>query len=476
MGQRRGVGDGPALRKAGKKNVCARHAALILPLDELPDRLLGPQEPGDIHGATIAVQRNDVVPRRHDIAAIAGHWNVGCVRKNEADAGTILEFQLRHDRFEIRAIGAETVHPDHGKPRHRGGLDFDGGQQLVHVALLVLHPAEMLSLRSALPVRHRLEADQHEHDAADHGDQAAEPHHAHPYLLRQRGQGLLGAGHLALHTVAAGPRQAEDMDQLSAAIHIGLPARHAALHRAEAQLRQQHVGEAHEGQRDADRGAMIVRRDDDVGALDHVGEHAPHGKQGEGSDEGGLGGVSLGLAYRPQAEKAHQNQRRHVGMAPDHQLGEEFHVRQFARRNREVDRGHHQQRQRGDPEHGRQGARRRHRRLAEMGGDRQPRHHHQDRMLELQGMAAAPEQHLEVELGLDFRIPRHNQPGPGKGSKCQKSRHRAEECAELQRCAEERPRPGSDQRAQHGQAETRAAKPQRGIEDVLLQYRDVVVE
>ena len=108
-----------------------------------------------------------------------------------------------------------------------------------------------------------------------------------------------------------------------------------------------------------------------------------------------------------------------------------------------------------------------------MCGYPQPGHHHQQGMLELQDMPAAPEQHFEVNLFLDLR---HCGPGPDKGGQRQKRRHRPEKSAELQRRAKQRSRPGRDQRAQHGETETRAADPQRSVEHLLLQDRNVVVE
>jgi hypothetical protein len=80
-------------------------------------------------------------------------------------------------------------------------------------------------------------------------------------------------------------------------------------------------------------------------------------------------------------------------------------------------------------------------------------------MLELQGMAATPEQDLEVKLGFDLRVARNDQPGPEEGGQRQKARHRAEESAELQRRAERGTRPGGEQRTQHRQTEACAAKP-----------------
>jgi hypothetical protein len=94
-------------------------------------------------------------------------------------------------------------------------------------------------------------------------------------------------------------------------------------------------------------------------------------------------------------------------------------------------------------------------------------------VLELERMSAAPEQHLEVDLLLD---PRHHDPGPDESGKGQEGRHGAEEGAQLQRSAEEGPRPGGDQSTQHGEPEAGAADPQRGIKHLLLQHRDVVVE
>ena len=38
----------------------------------------------------------------------------------------LLQAQLRHDRLEVVAVGAQAVQPDHRRLRRRTGLDFNG--------------------------------------------------------------------------------------------------------------------------------------------------------------------------------------------------------------------------------------------------------------------------------------------------------------------------------------------------------------
>jgi hypothetical protein len=106
-------------------------------------------------------------------------------------------------------------------------------------------------------------------------------------------------------------------------------------------------------------------------------------------------------------------------------------------------------------------------------GDPQPGHHHQQGVLELQGVSAAPEQHFEVDLLLD---PRHHRPGPdecGQRQKAATAPRKAPSCSGA-------PRKGRGQVVINARStaepEAGAADPQRGIKHRLLQHRDVVVE
>ena len=96
-------------------------------------------------------------------------------------------------------------------------------------------------------------------------------------------------------------RPAKDVDQLTGTIDMGLPDRHPAIRLAESERRQQHVGQPHEGERHANRRAMVVGRDDDIDALDHVAEHAPSANSTKDATKADLAGCAA--AFRaPQSE------------------------------------------------------------------------------------------------------------------------------------------------------------------------------
>ena len=94
-------------------------------------------------------------------------------------------------------------------------------------------------------------------------------------------------------------------------------------------------------------------------------------------------------------------------------------------------------------------------------------------MLKLQDMTATPEQHFEIDPRLGLR---HHRPRPDEGRQRQEGRDRAEKGAQLQGSPQAIARREGDQCAQHGQAEARAAQPQRRVEHLLIQHRNVVVE
>ena len=72
-----------------------------------------------------AVEARDVVPRAHAVAAVDRHRADRGVREHETDGGRRLEPQLRHQRLEVVAVGAEPVHPQHGGVGGFPRLDLD---------------------------------------------------------------------------------------------------------------------------------------------------------------------------------------------------------------------------------------------------------------------------------------------------------------------------------------------------------------
>ena len=81
---------------------------------------------GFIDTTTGWFQGNDVVPRAHDIAAVAGYRQVRGMRKDKTDAGLLTQPQFGHNGREIRAVRAKSVHPDDRELWIFGGFDFDG--------------------------------------------------------------------------------------------------------------------------------------------------------------------------------------------------------------------------------------------------------------------------------------------------------------------------------------------------------------
>ena len=80
----------------------------------------------------VLVETDDVVPGRHDIAPIAGHWNGWRIGKNEADADGWIQSQFRDDGHEIRSVGTESMHPDDRPCAGFVRLEFDRFQGVCH--------------------------------------------------------------------------------------------------------------------------------------------------------------------------------------------------------------------------------------------------------------------------------------------------------------------------------------------------------
>jgi hypothetical protein len=123
---------GAALGEAGEHEPPGGDPAPALPREQRLDlsrRLAHPL----LVLAAHARERADVVPRPHHVALVDGDRPERRVREHEADARARGQAELGHDRLEVVAVGAEAVHPDHGRRRIRGGLDLDRFQQLGHV-------------------------------------------------------------------------------------------------------------------------------------------------------------------------------------------------------------------------------------------------------------------------------------------------------------------------------------------------------
>ncbi len=101
------------------------HAAVLFAPDERIENLAARANTLFI-GGTTAIEADDVVPGAHGHAAVDRHGPHRRMREHEPQRQRIRNPQLRHDRFEIVAIGAETVQPDDGARRGRAGFDFYG--------------------------------------------------------------------------------------------------------------------------------------------------------------------------------------------------------------------------------------------------------------------------------------------------------------------------------------------------------------
>src|SRR5436190_23393601 len=120
---------GAALREAGEHDAGAVDAARVFPVDEPADGIdRFSDAAGVLDGA--AVDAGDVVPGAHLVTVVDGHRAHWRMRKDEAQRRHARLEQLRHQRLEIVAIGAEAVHPDDREFGGRSGFYGDGLERL----------------------------------------------------------------------------------------------------------------------------------------------------------------------------------------------------------------------------------------------------------------------------------------------------------------------------------------------------------
>ena len=98
--------------------------------DQLGNLRGGGPDPSDILRGS-AVEAEDVVPRPHRHTAVDGHGPDRRMRKYEAQGPLVRAHQLRHDRREIMAIGAQAVQPDDSPGRLAAGFDLNGFEQVM---------------------------------------------------------------------------------------------------------------------------------------------------------------------------------------------------------------------------------------------------------------------------------------------------------------------------------------------------------
>jgi len=173
------------------------------------------------------------------------------------------------------------------------------------------------------------------------------------------------------------------------------------------------------------------------------------------------------------ANRTEQNQRPHVRMTPEHQLGEKLHVRQRTGWHQQIDGRHQQQRQGSHQKQNRHRARRRNRRATKPCRDPQPGDDHQQCMLKLQRVPAAPEHDLVIDHPLD---PGNHRPRPDESAQRQEGRDSTQKSAQPQRLGQKALWPGGQQRPQHRKTQAGTKGPDRDKKQRLFEYRNVVVE
>lgn len=125
MGEGGGIGHRTPLGESGQEDSLTGDAARLLALDQVTNLLPGVDDAGEVDRATVLVETEDVIPGRHDIAAIAGDRNGRRIRKNETDAYRGIEPEFRNDGHEVRSVGTEPMHPDDRPFRGILRLEFD---------------------------------------------------------------------------------------------------------------------------------------------------------------------------------------------------------------------------------------------------------------------------------------------------------------------------------------------------------------
>src|SRR6185295_1080384 len=116
---------GAALRKAGEQDVLAVDAAGVFAMDEPADRIGGFGNALEVLDRA-PVDAGDVVPGAHLVTIVDGHRAHRRVREHEAQCGHALVEQLRYQRLEVVAVGAEAVHPDDRELGGGAGFYGDG--------------------------------------------------------------------------------------------------------------------------------------------------------------------------------------------------------------------------------------------------------------------------------------------------------------------------------------------------------------
>ena len=114
-----------ALRKPCDDDSTAVDAAFFLAFDQRLENRRAVLDACLVDGS-FAVKRDDVIPGTHCHTAVDRHGTHRRMRKNESEAKRGRQPQFRNDRFEVMAVSAQPVQPDHRAGRRVAGLNFYG--------------------------------------------------------------------------------------------------------------------------------------------------------------------------------------------------------------------------------------------------------------------------------------------------------------------------------------------------------------
>jgi hypothetical protein len=124
-----------ALGKTGEHDVFGRYAELVLGFDQCKQDARRIREARFVL-AMHEIQPFNVIPGAHDHAGIDGHRAHRRVRKQKAHRPVLRQIELRDNRIEIPAVGAQPVQPDHRMPRIMTGFSFQEFDFRFHASCL----------------------------------------------------------------------------------------------------------------------------------------------------------------------------------------------------------------------------------------------------------------------------------------------------------------------------------------------------
>src|SRR5690606_10330824 len=125
--------DRAALREAREHDALGRHATRAFARDEAAHVRTARAHAGLVLRRR-AAESADVAPPPHRPAAVDRDGTYRRVREHETHARR--ELELGHDRFEVVAVGAQAVQPDHGAGRLAADRDLDTVEFRFHRYLL----------------------------------------------------------------------------------------------------------------------------------------------------------------------------------------------------------------------------------------------------------------------------------------------------------------------------------------------------